>query len=413
MALFVFSHSGKRNGPSPNWMAAGLSVTLVLTALGAPVHAQADPQVAAIQAVIQQNLQEEVQAVATHDPSLMSDTATASYYRELVQQSQALAADGVTGLALTQLTFGPVNINGSTATATTTETWLTTYVDGTTVSSTATNEYTLVQQNGTWLIDASRRAAAPASAATPVATPVPAPALPATRSTSNNWSGYVALGRPYTSVSGTWEVPQPVNSGTGGVGATWVGIGGVSSSDLIQAGTSDTVIQGRDQFETWIELLPDVSQQVPVAVAPGDSVTVTIDEQDATTGAWQLSITNNTTGQNYQTNVTYTSSHSSAEWIQEAPTGSRGILPLDNFGSVSFSAATSTTDGQPVDLAEAHAFPVTMVNANNEALAVPSSIGDDGASFMVTRTSAPATTSNGGPGQRPAGTQTGTPTPVP
>ena len=68
MALFVFSHSGKRNGPSPNWMAAGLSVTLVLTALGAPVHAQADPQVAAIQAVIQQNLQEEVQAVATHDP---------------------------------------------------------------------------------------------------------------------------------------------------------------------------------------------------------------------------------------------------------------------------------------------------------------------------------------------------------
>jgi hypothetical protein len=192
-----------------------------------------------------------------------------------------------------------------------------------------------------------------------------------------------------------------------------VGIGGVSSTDLIQAGTSDTVIQGRDQFETWIELLPQVSQQVPVAVAPGDSVTVTIDEQDATTGDWQLSITNNTTAQNYQTNVTYTSSHSSAEWIQEAPTGSRAILPLDNFGSVSFSGATSTADGQPVDLAEAHAFPVTMVNANNQALAVPSSIGDDGASFTVTRTSAPATTSSGGPGQRPAGTPTGTPTPVP
>jgi hypothetical protein len=394
-------------------MAAGLGGVLFLTALGAPAHAQADPQVAAIQAVIQQNLQEEVQAVATHDPSLMSDTATASYYRQLLQQSLALAADGVTGLALTQLTWGPIDINGSTATATTTETWLTTYADGTTISNTATSQYTLVQQNGNWLIDASRRVAAPASAATPVATPVPAPALPATRSTSNNWSGYVAFGGPYTSVSGTWEVPQPVNSGTGGVGATWVGIGGVTSSDLIQAGTSDTVIQGRDQFETWIEFLPDVSQQVPVAVAPGDSVTVTIDEQDATTGAWQLSITNNTTGQNYQTNVTYTSSHSSAEWIQEAPTGSRGILPLDNFGSVAFSGSTSTTDGQPVDLAEAHAFPVTMVNANNQALAVPSSVGSDGASFTVTRTSAPATTSNGGPGQRPAGTPTGTPTPAP
>ena len=156
--------------------------------------------------MIQQALQAEVQAVATGDPSPMSATATASYYRQLVQTGQSLVADGVTGIALTQLTWGPISVDGNTASATTTETWLTTYADGSTTATTATNEYTLVLRGG------------------------------------------------------TWAVPQPVNSGAGGVGATWVGIGGVSSNDLIQAGTSDTVVKGQDRFESWIEVLPEASQ---------------------------------------------------------------------------------------------------------------------------------------------------------
>jgi hypothetical protein len=344
----------------------------------------------------------------------MSDTSTAAYYRQQAQVTQSLAADGVTSLALTQLTWGPISVDGSTATATanTSETWRTTYADGTTTLTTANNVYTLVERNGTWLIDASRRVAAPSTTATPVPTQVPAPALSVGRYNSNNWSGYVAAGGPYTSVSGTWAVPEPVTTGDGGAGATWVGVGGVNTSDLIQAGTSATVIHGQARFESWIELLPEPSQQVPLAVAPGDSVTVTIDEQGAGTGTWQMSITNNTTGQSYQTTVSYASSHSTAEWIEEAPTGSRGLLPLDNFGSVTFSGATTAANGQPVDLGQADAKRVTMVNASNEALAVASPIDTDGTSFTVMRTSAPATTSSGGPGPRPEGTPSATPPPA-
>ncbi len=76
-------------------------------------------------------------------------------------------------------------------------------------------------------------------------------------------------------------------------------------------------------------MLPQASQQVQVAVVPGDSVTVSIDEQCAGTGVWQISITNITSGQTYQTTVNYTSSESSTEWIQEAPASSSGVLPLD------------------------------------------------------------------------------------
>jgi hypothetical protein len=197
-------------------------------------------------------------------------------------------------------------------------------------------------------------------------------------------------------------VPQPRVSGAPGVGATWVGIGGVTSHDLIQAGTQDVAAGGgQAQFQTWIETLPQASQQVPLAVEPGDSVTVAINEQGAGTGAWQISMKNNTSGQSYQTSVTYASSESSVEWIEEAPSGASGVLPLDQFNSVSFSAGSAVQNGQPADLTQANAQAITMLNSSSQPLAVPSAIGSDGSSFSVARTSAPATTGNGsGPAQR-------------
>jgi hypothetical protein len=229
-------------------------------------------------------------------------------------------------------------------------------------------------------------------------------AVPAGQNTSHNWSGYASSGGGYTGVTGTWTVPQPILTGAAGVGATWVGVGGVSSKDLIQAGTQDvTPGGGQAQFQTWIEMLPAASQQVPLAVVPGDSITVSINEQGTGTGIWRISMKNNTSGQTYQTTVQYASSESSAEWVEEAPSGAGGVLPLDNFNSVSFSAASAIQNGQSVDLAQTGAQPITMLNANAQPLAEPSPIGSDGASFSVARTAAPATTGSGGPGRRPAG----------
>jgi hypothetical protein len=223
------------------------------------------------------------------------------------------------------------------------------------------------------------------------------------QNTSHNWSGYAAASGSYTGVTGTWTVPVPGITGTPGVGATWVGIGGVNTQDLIQAGTQDVAAGGgQAQFQTWIEMLPQASQQVPVAVVPGDSVTVSITEQGAGSGKWQIAITNNTSGQTYQTNVQYTSSESSAEWIMEAPSGSNGVLPLDNFSSVAFTTATAVQNGQTVDISQLGAQPITMVNANGQALAVPSAIDSTGSSFSVARTVAPASTRTaGGPGHLP------------
>jgi hypothetical protein len=364
-----------------------------------PSDPDSDPQVAAIQQLIQRSNTEQAQALASNDPTVMSDTATGGYYNQLVQTNKGLARDGATSIQLTNLTWGLVTVAGDKATATTTETWLTAYNDSTTEEATNTNVYTLVSQNGVWLIQddqqpsASRTPSQSANGSPPAPVPTVVPGDP---DVSRNWSGDAATGARYTAISGTWTVPHVATSSASGVGATWVGIGGVNSRDLIQAGTQDTGSgDGQSHYQAWIEMLPAASQQVALSVAPGDSVTVTITERSVGSGAWHIAITNNTSGRTYQSDVRYRSSESSVEWIEEAPSARNGILPLDDFGTVSFTGATAMRNGDSVNLSQVGARPITVLNASKQPLAVLSPVGSDGASFSVTRTSAAATTTTG------------------
>jgi hypothetical protein len=133
-------------------------------------------------------------------------------------------------------------------------------------------------------------------------------------------------------------------------------------------------------------------------VHAGDLVSVSLIEQSA--DQWLISFTNTTTGQAYQTTEQYASSHSSAEWVEEAPSGGRGgVLPLDNFGTIPFTSGSTVKDGQTVSISGANARAITMVGNGEVALAVPSKLSDDGASFSVARTDA-ASTTTAGPGRR-------------
>ena len=205
------------NAPAPGSLGATVA---------AAAPSQQDPRVAAIQTVIQTANKEQAQALESGDPSVMSNTATTAYYRQLMQTKNGLAAQGATRIELIQLTWGPISIDANTATATTSETWITTFSDGTTLESTDTNVYSLINQAGTWLIAADMHpvattpgvgGTAPMTQPTPQA---PLPMVPAGLNTSQNWSGYAATAGPYTSVTGTWTVPQPNVAGGSGIGAT-------------------------------------------------------------------------------------------------------------------------------------------------------------------------------------------------
>jgi hypothetical protein len=209
-------------------------------------------------------------------------------------------------------------------------------------------------------------------------------------SESQNWSGYAATEGGYTGVSATWSASDVASGSPAGVDAAWVGIGGVKSRDLIQAGTQRIVVgNGATRHEAWVELLPRASETVPLTVRPGDIIRVSINQQEP--DLWLIAFTNMSSGQAYEVTKRYASSLSSVEWIEEAPSSGRGrTLPLNNFGTIRFSQASAVRGPQMLTVAESGAHAVTMTAPGGLPLAEPSRLGPDGASFSVTRTSTPS-----------------------
>ena len=358
--------------------------------------------VAAVKDVVTRANQAQAQAYARNDPTPMRATATDSYYQELVQTNRSLKQSGVQAITLIALDWVDVKVSGTTANAVTNETWRTMYSDGSVADSTDRNEYTLVLQSGVWKISAdvqpTTRVIAPGTGTGTTPT-VTQPGTPASvTSSSSNWSGYAASGGTFTSVTATWTVPT-VSATSPGADATWVGIGGLESQDLIQAGTQAMVDGTGVAYTAWIEMLPQSSRDVPLSVTAGDSVTVAITQQSG--NDWLIAMKNNSTGGTYNVTVQYSSSKSSAEWVQEAPSVGRGLVSLDQFGTVQFRAASAVRDGKTMTLSGLGAKAITMINGQGQTIAQPSTIGSDGSSFTVARTDATSSPQTGGRRRRP------------
>lgn len=372
----------------------------------APTPAASERTVApedAVRAAIERANAAQAEAFASGDPELMRATSTTAHYAELAATNRSLARSGATAIVLVRIEFEDVRVDGDSARATTYETWRTEYGDGALNEQTDRNDYTLVRTPSGWRITANEQ---PTAGAAPARPRGEAPASPrATGATlppvtnasrSSNWSGYSATGGTFTSVTGTWIVPVTASS-PAGVDAAWVGIGGVDTEDLVQAGTMATVTSaGAVSYEAWIEMLPASSRTVPLAVSGGDSVTVTITERSP--DRWHLALRNNSTGGRYEITVDYVSSRSSAEWVEEAPSSARGLLPLSDFGTIRFAGAAAVRDGQTLTPARLGARPIAMYNGLGQALAVPSQLSAAGDVFEVTRTAAQST--SGTPGSR-------------
>jgi hypothetical protein len=119
----------------------------------------------------------------------------------------------------------------------------------------------------------------------------------------------------------------------------WVGIDGFSDSSLIQAGIqeypdpSDT-----DLFYIvpWWEILPANQTNISgLTIAPGNSITVNIGQLSGTT--WAITLKDDSTGQNFTTDQSYSADLSSAEWIVEAPEDNESPTQLADYSATGFS----------------------------------------------------------------------------
>jgi hypothetical protein len=206
---------------------------------------------------------------------------------------------------------------------------------------------------------------------------------------SLNWSGYAVTPSSdnITAVDSTFTVPS-AGLVPPGFAATWDGIGGYSTSDLIQAGTAEQSAPNNPlvgpQYYAWYELLPasetqltDCTGDANCTVTPGDNVTVDIQQVSGDT--WSISMTD--AGHwTWSKDLTYTSSESSAEWILEAPT-LVAQTTLANVGTVHFGpTSTYTAGGTTNTIAQGDPTQIDLSpGVVNEA--TPSALGSDGQSF--------------------------------
>ena len=171
---------------------------------------------------------------------------------------------------------------------------------------------------------------------------------------SGNWSGYALAAGGYTSASFDWTVPtvtyvQYPSAPAFEDSSSWVGIGGIGFADLIQLGTEQYIDSGGNTvYRPWYELLPANETVLPAqyTVSPGDSMSASL---SCTANCipfsqnmlWHLSMTNATKGWTWDSQeqniiITYASSLSTVEWIQEASSTNGTVDAIPNFGTTNF-----------------------------------------------------------------------------
>ena len=159
-----------------------------------------------------------------------------------------------------------------------------------------------------------------------------------TNSTSTNWSGYAVTGGRYTRVSAAWTEPKATCSGTA-YSSFWVGLDGDTSNTVEQTGIDADCSGSTPQYYAWYEMYPKFPVNLGGKVAPGDKLSASVTTNGS--GSFTLTITDSTQGwTNTKTARLKSAKLASAEVIAEAPSSSGGVLPLANFGTVSFTGAT-------------------------------------------------------------------------
>jgi hypothetical protein len=227
---------------------------------------------------------------------------------------------------------------------------------------------------------------------------------------SSNWSGYAATAPDsnplaFSDVTGTWVEPRATCTvGRRSAAAFWVGLGGYSDSSaaLEQLGTAADCngATTKATHYAWWEIVPAASVKIPLKILPGDTITaavvvhgqsVTLFLKDVTRGARFTKVI--TTSQALDL--------ASAEWIAEAPSecssgGRCRVVPLTNFGSVSFTKAAAIGNDHPGTILDAAwaTTPIELIAGDTSIFgqddvlgpgvgAVPGDVSADGRSFSV------------------------------
>lgn len=125
-----------------------------------------------------------------------------------------------------------------------------------------------------------------------------------------------------------------------------MGIDGDTYGDaILQSGVD---FNGDGTYDSWYEWYPDYAYDFSgFSIAAGDEITVTI--AATTLAAGKVTLKNSRTGSSVSKSLTAPSSSShlggqNAEWIVEDFEENGSLVPLANFGTVTFTGASAVTN---------------------------------------------------------------------
>jgi len=208
---------------------------------------------------------------------------------------------------------------------------------------------------------------------------------------SANWSGYVALGQQFSTVTGSWNAPAVTCLG----GATtfssqWIGIDGDGDNNVEQDGTEADCLNGVPTYDAWYEMYGDNNvndgYEVELStstypVRPGDAMAASV---NLTGSTWTLAISDATAGWQFSIPIATPNpapQQVSAEWILERPEINGSLSSLADFGSAAFSGATATDNATSGPISSFSNEPLQMVDS--DALASPGPLISGGSGFTV------------------------------
>jgi Peptidase A4 family len=226
---------------------------------------------------------------------------------------------------------------------------------------------------------------APAAGASPSAhghvVHITKPGLHANANQSNNWFGYnqgtlEKGGTMFHSISGDWTVPTPTQhtAGQEGSSSDWIGIGGgcidanctVGDNTLIQTGTEQDVdASGNASYSAWYELIPAPSLGINMMVGAGDHMHADISEVVSGANVWKITLQDVTRNESFTTTVPYSSTHATAEWIEETPLligTNAGLAALPNLTKTAFTSGK--VNGASAGLNSSEEIQLTDSNGN-------------------------------------------------
>jgi Peptidase A4 family len=206
--------------------------------------------------------------------------------------------------------------------------------------------------------------------------------------TSSNWFGYnqgsLEKGDTlFNSISGNWTVPTATQHTAAQAedSADWIGIGGgcvdsgctATDSTLIQTGTEqDVSATGAASYDAWYELVPAPEFEISnMTIEPGDAMHASIAEVVGDSNVWTITIQDLTRNETYTTTVPYSSTHATAEWIEETPLEigtDAGFAALPNLTNPGWTSAT--VNGASADLQSSEEM--DLVDSNGNVIGAPS-----------------------------------------